>query len=126
MADDRSIHLREVGEEWVAVEEDSEPVGRGSTAQQALADLQSELGATTDTAPIESTEQSNPIAEVYAGNTLPTVSPKFELLFAIAAMGFGGMYLLVGNVSGAILFVIGFALLVRVLWIEYDLFHPKK
>ena len=124
MGDDRSIHLREVGDEWVAVEEESDAVGRGPTAQQALSDLESGSDRTGE--PEAESAASNPISQVYRGERLPTVSPRLELLFAFAAVGFGGIYLAVGNVSGAILVAIGLMLVLRVAWIEYGLFGPKQ
>lgn len=131
MAGDRSIHLREVGDEWVAVEEDSDAVGRGPTAQQALSDLESGAGGIGDPEPAdesgdEAESTSNPVTQIYRGERLPTVSPKLELLFALAAVGFGGIYLLAGNLGGAILLAIGLMLLVRVAWIEYGVFGPKQ
>jgi hypothetical protein len=127
--------LREVGDEWVAVEERRDAVGRGSSPQQALADLESGSGDTDgsgspgDTGepePADESTTSGPITQIYRGERLPTVSPKLELLFAVAAVGFGGIYLVAGNVGGAILIAIGLMLLVRVAWIEYGLFGPKQ
>ncbi|MFW6018578.1 MAG: hypothetical protein ACOCPX_07135 [Halapricum sp.] len=122
MSDSRNIHLQEAGEEWIAVEEDSEPVGRGSTARQALADLESNLGENFG----ESTRRhSGQQASQTTGEWFPTISPTVELLFAIAATGAGLLYLLAGNVGGGLLVAIGLALAIRVVWIEYGLFGPQ-
>ncbi|MCU4717660.1 hypothetical protein [Halapricum hydrolyticum] len=120
MPKERSIHLREVNEEWVAVEENSEPVGRGPTARQALADLEAKLDEGFGEPPPG--QQPSPAVDGW----FPTISPKVELLFAIAATGIGLLYVLAGNVSGALLVAIGLALGVRVAWIEYGLFGPQQ
>lgn len=121
MPGDRSIHLREAGEEWIAVDEDTDEVGRGPTAQAALTELE---GGTSQ--PTTATETTSALEDVYSVGNFPTISPKIEVLFGIAAVGIGGVYLLTGNVSGALLVVVGIALLVRVAWIEYGLFGPQQ
>ncbi|QSG04556.1 hypothetical protein [Halapricum desulfuricans] len=120
MPEGRSIHLREVNEEWVAVEEDSEQVARGPTARQALADLESKLDESFGDPPTE--RQPRPATSKW----FPTVSPTVELLFAITVTGIGLLYVLAGNVGGALLVAIGLALGVRVAWIEYGLFGPQQ
>lgn len=122
MAEGQRITLQEIDGEWVAIPEDSERTGRGETAQAALLDLEGDHGE-TETGPVESVEDLLPGGD----REWPLlVSPRVELLFAVAALGFGGVYLLAGNVGGAVLVAVGVMLLLRLAWVEYGLLGPKE
>lgn len=134
------IRLREGDDGWEAVDEDSGLTGRGESAQEALAVLEARLEtrgsdtgarddpeATPDNAgdapePSAAGDEGDGPGLVDTDGLNITISPKVELLFGIAATGFGLIYVVTGNYSGAILVAIGAMLLVRVAWIEYGLF----
>jgi hypothetical protein len=142
----RDIRLQEDDDGWRAVDEESGLTGNGDSAREALAVLEArletredetiDLAAVTD-APADATETDGESDDAEWSDTDGTtddpglvdvdglnitISPKIELGFGAAAIGIGGLYLLVGNTAGTLLIVIGVMLLLRVAWIEYGLF----